>query len=422
MIKLRLSMILSMLLLAAVFVGISPAKAGVLYQCPTDTEYNDTQIPYGPNDIKDGISDVEGVTCIHSSAGDGFIMMADRRDPVYVFGYHDVTADGMVGYDPYDKDDIVMAGTLAGEVASPTIINKEGDTIYWTLTNVGMQIRPDLFDAHTIHYHGFPHNSSIFDGVPDVSISINQLASQTYYFKETRPGTYIYHCHVEATEHMQMGMYGNVWVQPWQNLYDAFDEDGLELTYNGHPYRKYAYNDGDGSTGYDVEFPFMISGLDSVFHDASRDVQPLPFGALYDDYGLINGRGYPDTKYASIPTPPENGNQVSQNVDTVISATQGETIYLHVSNLSVIRCYSLASLGIPMKVVGKDLGELKSANGQKLHYFTNSLEVCGGETLDVIMYTDDVQPGTYFLYTTNLNYLSNDTEDFGGIMTEVVIN
>ena len=42
----------------------------------------------------------------------------------------------------------------------------------------------------------------------------------------------------------------------------------------------------------------------------------------------------------------------------------------------------------------------------------------GNNTLD----TSDVEPGTYFLYATNLNYLSNNDEDFGGYMTEIVIN
>ena len=40
----------------------------------------------------------------------------------------------------------------------------------------------------------------------------------------------------------------------------------------------------------------------------------------------------------------------------------------------------------------------------------------------MILDTTDVAPGTYFLYTTNLNHLSNDAEDFGGMMTEIVIN
>jgi len=31
-------------------------------------------------------------------------------------------------------------------------------------------------------------------------------------------------------------------------------------------------------------------------------------------------------------------------------------------------------------------------------------------------------PGTYFLYTPNLDHLSNDAENFGGLMTEVHVN
>ena len=46
----------------------------------------------------------------------------------------------------------------------------------------------------------------------------------------------------------------------------------------------------------------------------------------------------------------------------------------------------------------------------------------GGESMDVILDTTGVTPGTYFLYTTNMNYLSNDTEDFGGMMAEIRIN
>ena len=93
----------------------------------------------------------------------------------------------------------------------------QGQEVYLTLTNVGMQIRPDLFDPHTVHFHGFPNASIIFDGVPDNSISVEQGASITYYYKLVEPGTFMYHCHVEATEHMQMGMIGNLYVRPAQN-------------------------------------------------------------------------------------------------------------------------------------------------------------------------------------------------------------
>ena len=68
---------------------------------------------------------------------------------------------------------------------------------------------------------------------------------------------------------------------------------------------------------------------------------------------------------------------------------------------------------------------------------------CGGESLDVILDTcvnrqvfnsctgtnattgavaTPLPKGTYFLYTPNLDHLSNDAENFGGLMTEVHVN
>ena len=40
----------------------------------------------------------------------------------------------------------------------------------------------------------------------------------------------------------------------------------------------------------------------------------------------------------------------------------------------------------------------------------------------VILDTDGVAPGTYFIYTTNLQFLSNGEQDRGGAMTEITIN
>jgi len=75
-----------------------------------------------------------------------------------------------------------------------------------------------------------------------------------------------------------------------------------------------------------------------------------------------------------------------------------------------------------MKVVGRDARILRSSGGANLSYMTNSVTLGGGESTDVILNTAGVAPGTYFLYTTNLNNLSNNTEDYGGMMTEIVIN
>ena len=75
-----------------------------------------------------------------------------------------------------------------------------------------------------------------------------------------------------------------------------------------------------------------------------------------------------------------------------------------------------------MLVVGKDARILRGPAPafKNLYYTTNSIHLGSGETADVIF-----QPtafGTYYLYATELNYLSNNTEDFGGIMTEIRVN
>jgi FtsP/CotA-like multicopper oxidase with cupredoxin domain len=375
-------------------------------QCPGDI--NSDAIPDGPVDIDgDGINDA--VKCKHLSGGDGFVTMADGRR-LYIFSFSDLTG--------YPASQAMDVGALAANFPAPTIVLDEGDHFFLSLTNVGMAIRPDLSDPHSVHFHGFPNAAPIFDGTPENSISINMGSSLTYYYNIVEPGTYMYHCHVEATEHMQMGMLGNLYVRPRQN--------GTSLG----GYTTFAYNDGDGSTGYDVEYPIQIGSFDPEFHDASEYVQPLPFATMRDRYAMLNGRGYPDTINPGVldtPTDRQAYNP-SQPVNSLITASAGQRVLLRISNLNVTRFYTLAST-VPMKIVGHNARLLRgpdsdptdSTPGANLYYTTNSVTLGGGESFDAILDTTGLEPGTYLLYTTNLNYLSNDTQDFGGMMTEIRI-
>jgi len=157
-------------------------------------------------------------------------------------------------------------------------------------------------------------------------------------------------------------------------------------------------------------------------------VQPLPFAEMKDTYALLNGRGYPDTANpAALPTPVDeagdsvNFNNQSQKISALISASAGERILLRLSNLSVTNYYTISALGLPMRVVGHGAHIARGPGGKNLYYDTNSVTLGGGEAMDVIVDTAGITPGTYFLYTTNLNYLSNNEQDFGGMMTEIVI-
>ncbi|MBI5445818.1 MAG: multicopper oxidase domain-containing protein [Deltaproteobacteria bacterium] len=418
--------------------GTTPSGAAVLIQCPGDADLD--AIPDGAADPRN--PKIGGTTysfpgdarCIHLSSGDGFATMADGR-PQYMFGFGDLTGIG--------QSQALDGGMLAAEWPAPTIAQDEGDEFYLTLTNVGMMMRPDLFDPHTVHYHGFPQASSIFDGMPDGSIAINMGGSLTYYYYVAQPGTYMYHCHVEATEHMQMGMLGNLYVRPAQNRLPA----GTALS--SHPLRrahsnpdwsanrneddpllgdKYVYNDGDGSTYYDVEAAIQIDHFDPDFHDASLNVQPLPFALMKDKYPMLNGRGYPDTTNpGSIfgAGQVENGGRDSQHVSSLIQARRGDRLLLRLSNLNVTRMDTVATtLPVPMTVVGISARLLRGPDGKDLSYRTSSVTLNSGETADVILYLDPakVQPGRYFLYSTQLNLLSNNEEDFGGMMTEIRVN
>jgi len=95
----------------------------------------------------------------------------------------------------------------------------------------------------------------------------------------------------------------------------------------------------------------------------------------------------------------------------------------------------LATLGVPMHVVGFNAKLLRDQAGNNLEYYTNSITLGGGESLDVILDASDAGCGAvgcaavfypsgsvFYLFTPNLDHLSNDQENFGGLMTEVHIN
>lgn len=414
------------------------AQAAVNIQCPGDTDGDaviDAPDPNHPNAV-----------CKSLVAGDSFVTMSDGN-PMYTFGFGNQT-----GTLPAD---LVSQGILDAEWPGPLIVLDEGDEFYLSLTNVGTVIRPDLFDPHTVHFHGFPNAASVFDGVPEVSISVNHGATLTYYYNVVHPGTFFYHCHVEASEHMEMGMLANLYVRPAQNRLP----DGTLLGSHAHQnpdYNadrnlddptvgdKYVYNDGDGTTRYDVETPLQVSGFYGAFHDASLFVQPLPFAALQTDYPMMNGRGYPDTvRPGALPPPTDNFDPVAghpagkvtgtpgeilnngtttQPLSTQIQLVQGQKLLLRMSNASIDSFFTLTAQGLPMQIVGTGAAQLKSADGSKnLYREVASVNFGGGETHDVLIDTADVAPGTYFLYATELHKLSNLTQLDGGMMTEIVV-
>lgn len=395
--------------------GAMPADAVYRQQCPADNPAVDA----------DGDGNFTNDTiCMQLGSGDGFATMADGR-PLYIFGFSrygglytptDTPPDPTQVGEMWDSGGLILGANFP----APAIEVPQGKDMYMNLHNVGMLIRPDLFDPHTFHYHGFPNVASVFDGLPDSAISINMGSTLTYFWHHSEPGTYMYHCHVEATEHMQMGMLGTFYVTPLQ------DKVPVGTNLNGYTHQagdRYVYNDGDGGTRYDVVQPLQILSFDPNFHDANETVQPLPFADMHDVYPMLNGRGYPDTVNAANILNGEG--HAAQDMNSAISATAGQKILLRISSLATVDYYTLSSPSIPMSVVGNGAKIMRGsgdAAGLDLAYKTNSITLGGGESKDVILDTTGVPAGTYFLFSRNLHQLSNNQEDFGGMMTEIVIS
>jgi FtsP/CotA-like multicopper oxidase with cupredoxin domain len=353
-----------------------------------------------------------------------------------------------------DPRQIMDIGVMNGNIPAPLMAIDEDDEYFLTLTNVGMIMRPDLFEQHTVHFHGYPNASAFYDGVPDASVAINIGGSFTYYYLAPDAGTYFWHCHITPPEHLQMGMVGQLYVRPRQNRVPSGQSLYAALQLQQHDLRtacnsstdilcsnplpaintgvsgggKYAYNDGDGSTAYDVEYPLQIHGFDPNFHFVGMTFNPEDFGGMKDKYFLLNGRSYPDTVTAGpLATQTADGKMhFSQPLPSIINIPSGQKALLRISDLDVTEYQTLASLGIPMKVVGLNAKLLRDQAGNNMYYNTNSITLAGGESLDVILDASDTTKypsgSVFYLYTPQLDHLANDAENFGGLMTEVRIN
>jgi FtsP/CotA-like multicopper oxidase with cupredoxin domain len=373
-------------------------------------------------------------------------------------------AGGLDGH--VDPRQILDIGVMNGNIPAPLMAIDEDDEFFLTLTNVGMIMRPDLFEQHTVHFHGYPNASSFYDGVPDASVAINIGGSFTYYYLAPDAGTYFWHCHITPPEHLQMGMVGQIYVRPRQNRVPAATKLNAALLTQQADLRtacrrvgdgatpaaspaaldilcsnpmpavataavgggKYVYNDGDGSTAYDVEYPIQIHGFDPNFHFVGMTFNPEAFEDMKDKYFLLNGRSYPDTVTPGpLATQASDGvSHYSQPLPSIINIPAGKKALLRISDLDVTEYQTLASLGIPMHVVGFNAKLLRDQAGNNMDYYTNSITLAGGESLDVILdasnQTKYPKGSIYYLYTPQLDHLSNDAENFGGLMTEVHIN
>ena len=332
------------------------------------------------------------------------------------------------------------------------------------LTNLGLQIRPDLTDSHTLHWHGFRNVITFFDGEPTGSVSVPVGRNFTYVFRPRDPGTYMYHCHVEDVEHVHMGMTGLVFVRPKQNTGTLYDSGGFAI-----PAGKYAYNDylqptHPASTAYNREFAMFLSEVWAEAHWCDSHIQLPDWSDYRADFSLLNGRAYPDTTAPNADVDlldaaqkPAGSNQESTGFHTIpyardvdgglvgvsghdglqyqphsslVTCKEGEKVLLRFANLG-FREAAMTLAGIQMKVIGRDATLMRGRDGTDTSYETDTISIGAGESYDVIFTAPSYDAkalnadgyNTYVLYNRRLTQVDNlqagAEGGFGGQRTEI---
>jgi FtsP/CotA-like multicopper oxidase with cupredoxin domain len=338
------------------------------------------------------------------AATDGYITMPGRADdPVYIFGFVPVTPGASVA-------DLMATYKGHAQHTAPILGFDQNDVVQVTLTNLGLIQRPDLVDSHTIHWHGFDIPSPLYDGVPEVSVAVPISKSVNYLYNPHREGTYMYHCHFEDVEHVQMGMTSIVYVNPDQNRTGAGAGVPIARMKGGAASAPlgYAYNDGDGSTAFDRHFAILLNEIWSPQHDGDRDIQETIPTSFDPDWFTLNGRVYPQTVLLNddpFITPtwspastfqksgttsglttlnPNTGTlDRSQPNSALMQVNGGDRVLLRLANLGYTQD-AMELPGITMHVIGQDASLLRNSDSTDTSYFTNTIYMGPGEARDVL--------------------------------------
>ncbi len=159
---------------------------------------------------------------------------------------------------------------------------------------------------HTIHWHGIEPDSHN-DGVGHTSFEVTGHYTYQWRAHPQTQGTYFYHCHVNTTLHVNMGLYGPLIVDP----------PGVDPN---SPGPKKVFADQPDEWDYDVEAIWAPQTIERRWHFLNHAAgmcgEDAGLNVLKPDYFLINDQG--QAKDGSPITAPH----------VAIKAKAGQTILL----------------------------------------------------------------------------------------------
>ncbi len=366
---------------------------------------------------------------IYIASTDGYVTMPDGTTH-WIRGFVACNPPATPG-GPFDPMAANCPPPGSATLPGPIIDVNAGDDVFIHMVNIGNVNAIAPADPHTVHLHGI-HATTQNDGWPENSFEVpvpvgGVYSEATYYFYAEKPGTYMYHCHVEASEHVQMGMYGAMIIRPtgFAQCAPGTIPCPTQTVFGG------GYND-----QYDYEYVVMISDFDSRWHAfiaAGAGAAPAPGGKkkkkkikLFNpvnfrpDYWLVNGRAFPDSirpvygtpGVGAVGNPPLSGPPIGHvpgsnnfvtykglieipNWDTTTAtATTGPRVLVRLINIG-FDAEPWHIHGWHFTVVGKDANPIP-LTAQSMEYTTL---IGSGETQDIII--EATKRDTIGLYAQN---------------------
>ncbi len=244
---------------------------------------------------------------------------------------------------------------------SPTLVFNEGDSVELKLRNFSQPA------PHTIHLHGLDVDQQN-DGVPHLSFYVDHDSTKSYYFVAPHAGTYLYHCHVFSTLHVQAGMYGLIIVKP---------PSGSDSTWSG-------------GYAYDNEYAWLTSEIDTVWHhdtiiNETYDSTMMQHQILdYNpQYFLVNGKS----------------EQQLNDPDVMINAAANEVVYLRLANIGYMGNRVILPSGLNAKIIASDGRPLPT------EIVSDTIELMPGERYGVLL-----NPTSEFTSTAQIEYFDLNTQ------------
>ncbi len=266
-----------------------------------------------------------------------------------------------------------VATTVNGQIAGPTLVWQEGETVTLHVTN-------HLKKSASIHWHGIILPPAM-DGVP--GISFNGIApgeTFTYRFKVQQHGTYWYHSHSGFQE--QTGVYGAIVIKPKKREPFKVDKDYVVLLSD--------WSDEKPTTIYK-----KLKQMSDYYNFSQRtvgtffsEVKKKGFSKAFSDRKMWNEMRMNDGDISDITGYTYTFLMNGQNPATQFKALfkKGEKIRLRFVNAAAMTFFDVRIPGLKMTVVAADGNHVKPVSIEEFR-------IGVAETYDVI-----VEPGSNKAY------------------------